>query len=119
MPDLSDRIDTLGRYLDLDARRRTLAELETQRLAPGYWDDPDAARVTEQAVASETEWIESFDALVQRRDDIATYREMEAETGESLSQEIAAEEKPRSRKSSRRSNSAGCSPARTTPARPS
>ncbi|HEX9952206.1 MAG TPA: peptide chain release factor 2 [Rubricoccaceae bacterium] len=92
MDSLSDRIDTLGRYLDLDARRRRLAELETQRLAPGYWDDPVAARTTEQAVASETEWIESFDRLQQRRDDIATYREMEAEAGESLSAEIAAEE---------------------------
>ncbi len=92
MDSLSDRIDTLGRYLDLDARRRTLAELETQRLAPDYWDDPAAARVTEQAVASETEWIESFDALAQRRDDVQTYREMEAETGESLSAEIAQEE---------------------------
>ena len=52
MDALSDRIDTLGRYLDMDGRRVRLAELEQERLVPGYWDDPDAARATEQAVAS-------------------------------------------------------------------
>ena len=92
MDSLSDRIDTLGRYLDMDGRRARLAGLETERLEPGYWDDPDAARVTEQAVAAETDWIEAFAALLERRDNVATYREMEAESGESLSAEIDAEE---------------------------
>ena len=92
MDSLSDRIDTLGRYLDVDGRRARLAELETLRLAPGYWDDPEAARTTEQAVASEADWITAFDRLHRRRDDVATYREMESELGESLSAEIAAEE---------------------------
>ena len=92
MDSLSDRIDTLGRYLDLDGRRARLADLEKTRLEPGYWDDPDAARTTEQAVASETDWIEAYDTLLRRRDDVQTYREMESESGESLGSEIAAEE---------------------------
>ena len=91
MDDLRDRIDTLGRYLDLDGRRARLAELEKTRLVPGYWDDPDAARETEQAVAAETDWIESYDALTERLGDIEAYRELAQEEGEDLSAEIDAE----------------------------
>ncbi|HEX8386279.1 MAG TPA: peptide chain release factor 2 [Rubricoccaceae bacterium] len=92
MDSLSDRIDTLGRYLDVDGRRRRLAELEQRRLDPGYWDDPEAARATEQAVAVEAGWVTAFDTLLRRRDDVATYREMGEESGESFAAEIAEEE---------------------------
>ena len=92
MSDLSARVDALAGYLDIDGRRARLADLEQQRLQPGYWDDPDAARVTEQEVASETDWVASFEAVAELRDEVATYREMAAEEGEDLSAEIEAAE---------------------------
>ena len=92
MSDLSDRVDTLGRYLDIDGRRERLEVLRAQRLEPGFWDDPEAAATIEQEISAEKDWVESFDALVERRDTIATYREMEAEEGADLSADIAPEE---------------------------
>ena len=92
MSDLSARVDALARYLDIDGRRARLAELETQRLQPGYWDDPEAAKHTEQEVAAETDWVESYHAVAELRDEVATYREMAAEEDEDLSDEIEAAE---------------------------
>ena len=88
MSDLSDRVDTLGRYLDIEGRRERLAELQAKRLVPGYWDDPEAAAATEQEISAEKDWVDSFDALASRRDDIATYREMQAEEADA---DLAAE----------------------------
>ena len=63
MADLSDRVDTLGRYLDIDGRRQQLAGLQAKRLEPGYWDDPEAAAATEQEISAETDWVEAFERL--------------------------------------------------------
>ena len=67
MSDLSDRVDTLGRYLDIDGRRARLDALRARRLEPGFWDDPEAAAAVEQEISAETDWVDSFDALVERR----------------------------------------------------
>ena len=68
MADLSDRVDTLGRYLDIDGRRQQLAGLQAKRLEPGYWDDPEAAAATEQEISAETDWVEAFDRVLALRD---------------------------------------------------
>ncbi len=79
MADLSDRVDTLGRYLDIDGRRDRLAALQARRLEPGFWDDPEAAGGVEQEISGEKDWVDTFDAVLARRDDIDTLREMQAE----------------------------------------
>ena len=97
MSDLSDRVDILGRYLDIEGRRERLAALQAKRLSPGYWDDPEAAAATEQEISGEKDWVDSFDALAARRDDVATYREMQAEESDAdlvaeLEADVAREE---------------------------
>ena len=79
MDPLFERVDALGRFLDIDGRRARIAEFEARRLVPGYWDDPDAARETEQALAAEKDWVDTFEALTARREDIETLAEMQAE----------------------------------------
>lgn len=91
MSDFRERIDTLGRYLDIDGRRARLADLDARRLSPGYWDDPAAARETEQAHATEKGWIDAYDSLVERLGDLDAYHELAAEEGADLSAEIATE----------------------------
>ncbi|WP_412067399.1 peptide chain release factor 2 [Rubrivirga sp. IMCC43871] len=94
MSDLSDRVDTLGGYLDIDGRRAKLAALQARRLEPGFWDDPEAAGQVEQDISAEADWIDAFDRLLARRDDVATLREMQAEADDAdLGAEIEAEEK--------------------------
>ena len=92
MDDFRSRIDSLGRYLDIEGRRARLGALDAERLAPGYWDDPAKARETEQAHAAESDWVTGYDDLVSRLGDLDAYRELAAEEGADLSAEIAAEE---------------------------
>ena len=93
MPDLSARVDALGRLLNIDGRRARLDELKARRLEPGFWDDPEAAAGVEQEIAAESDWVEAFDAVARRRDDVETLREMQAEADDAdLGAEIEAEE---------------------------
>ena len=93
MSDLPARVDTLGRYLDVDGRRARLDGLRAKRLEPGFWDDPAAAAAVEQEISAEEDWVQSFDALARRRDDVATLREMQAEEDDAdLEAEIEREE---------------------------
>lgn len=93
MDSLSARVDTLGRYLDIDGRRQRLAGLQAKRLDPTFWDDPEAAAETEQEIAAEKDWVDSFDALRRRRDDVATLRELQDEEDDAdLGAEIEREE---------------------------
>ncbi len=94
MSDLSDRVDTLGGYLDIDGRRAKLAALQARRLEPGFWDDPEAAGQVEQDISAEADWVDAFDRLLAKRDDVATLREMQAEDDDAdLGAEIETEEK--------------------------
>ena len=93
MSDLPARVATLGRYLDIDGRRARLDGLRARRLEPGFWDDPQAAAQVEQEISAEEDWVQSFDALARRRDDVATLREMQAEEEDAdLEAEIEREE---------------------------
>jgi peptide chain release factor 2 len=91
MEELIERVDTLGRYLDVAARRARLDALEQKRLDPAFWSDPDAARETEKEIAAEKDWVESYDRLARRRDDLLTFLQLQEEEGEDLSDEIEKE----------------------------
>ena len=41
---LRKRVDEAHAYLQIDAQRERLAELEAEASKPGLWDDPDEAR---------------------------------------------------------------------------
>lgn len=92
MEELLQRVDALESYLDIEGRRARLAELEQLRLDPSFWNDPDAARETEKEVSVLKGWIEAFEAIAQRKDDIETLQEMQAEEEDAdLSDEIEKE----------------------------
>ncbi|MEP0545784.1 MAG: peptide chain release factor 2 [Rhodothermales bacterium] len=91
-PQLLERIHALGGYLDVAHRRDKLAELQQKRLDPTFWDDPYSAQQVEQDIAAEKEWVDAYDALVQRQEDIETLAEMQAEADDAdLSDEIERE----------------------------
>jgi peptide chain release factor 2 len=82
------RVERIGEYLHLDAKRAEAAGLEEKAAEPGFWDDPNAA----QAVMSKAAGL---------RDEIASYESIagdldEAEVGNELalsddSEEMAAD----------------------------
>jgi peptide chain release factor 2 len=92
MDDLLQRVTALERYLDIPGRRARLEELEALQLAPDFWGDPDRARDVGRQIATEKAWIDGYDALARRRDDVQTLAELAEEDPDSgLTEEIERE----------------------------
>ena len=89
LADLRARVDAARVYLRVDAARARMAELEAQMSAPGFWDDPDAAR----AVSTEHSGLSDDCALVDALDievsDLETLADLaREESDETLEGEI-------------------------------
>jgi len=76
---------------DLDERRATIEELNQQRLEPGFWDDPESAQQVEKQIAEEQKWIDEWEALKEKADDVETLCVLADEEDADLEAEIFAE----------------------------
>jgi peptide chain release factor 2 len=92
MSDFAQRVRDLGGYLDVERRRQRVQELNEMRLDPEFWNDPNAARKVEQEAAVEKAWVDAYDQLVRRLEDIQTLEELAREEADAdLGDEIARE----------------------------
>ena len=57
----ADRLAEVESYLHLDEKRTRVTELEAKSVAPGFWDDADAARATMEEIARAKEDITAVD----------------------------------------------------------
>ncbi|MBI4542621.1 MAG: peptide chain release factor 2 [Gemmatimonadetes bacterium] len=93
--ELDRRLTELRGYLDVDAKVARLAALDAAMAAPGFWDQPDAARQTVTEVKTLKRWTQPYHELRRRLDhalelcdlldqesDAAIERELEAEATE-------------------------------------
>jgi len=69
----------------------TVEELNQERMDPDFWDDPDRAQEIEKRIAREKEWIEAWEDVKERAEDIETLQLLAEEEGEDMEEEIAAE----------------------------
>jgi len=76
----------------------TVKELNQERMDPDFWDDPDRAREIEKRIARNEEWIEAWEDVKERAEDIETLQLLAAEEDEDMSDEIAAEARTLERK---------------------
>ena len=88
---LLQRLETLGGFLDPEGRAKRKAELEQERLDPGYWDNPEAAQATEKAISVEKGWLDAWEQVKTHAENVETLQLMEAEEGDDLKEEIEAE----------------------------
>jgi len=58
---------------------------------PDFWDDPDRAREIEKRIAREEEWIEAWEDVRERADDIETLQLLAEEEGADLDDDIFTE----------------------------
>ena len=86
MRDFSDDLGALGRrlteadrYLDLEGKRKRLAELEVVLAKPDLWDDPDQARTVSTEFGRVNEDVKLLDGLRARLDDAETLFELAVE----------------------------------------
>ncbi len=57
---------------DVDNRRQKAEALNQKRLDPDFWNDPEKARIVEMEIATEESWVNDYDALVRRAEDVET-----------------------------------------------
>ncbi len=88
---LLQRTRTLGTFLDPENRAKRKEELEQRRLDPAYWDDSDAAQITEKEIAVEKGWLDAWDDVRTIAENIETLQLMASEEGADLADEIEAE----------------------------
>ncbi len=76
---------------DVDHRQEKVDELNEQRLDPGFWSNPDAARRVEQQIAAEKQWLDAWEALKRSAEDVETLLLLADEEDADLQSEIDAE----------------------------
>jgi peptide chain release factor 2 len=91
LADLRRRVDDARAYLQIDAARNRLAELEQQASRQDLWDDQDQARKVTTELARVREDLEVFDGLEERLSEIETLFQLGREEGDdSVEPEIDA-----------------------------
>lgn len=76
---------------DVDRREATVEELNSLRLDPEFWSNPDEAKKVEQRISAEKEWLDSWEVLKRQAEDIETLLLLSDEEDEDLSSEIESE----------------------------
>ena len=77
---LRQRLDTLGKCLDIPAKRKEVQEREQQTLATGFWDDPKAAEAFLKKSAVLKGWVTDFDKAASLADDVEVLYEFARES---------------------------------------
>ncbi len=79
----AERIEKLKGYLDIDARRKTLASLEESTQVTGFWDNNKTAQDVLKQIKSEKDLIEPWDESFNEVSDLYELFEMAKAEGDS------------------------------------
>ena len=78
----ADRLGEVESYLHLDEKRTRVTELEAKSVAPGFWDDADAARATMERLRAPKEDIAAVDTARGELSDARAALELAEEMGD-------------------------------------
>lgn len=67
---LHDRVEALTKCLDIEAKRRKVAELQKQTEAPDFWGDPKAAETFMKKMNGVKAWVTDYDKAASLTDDL-------------------------------------------------
>lgn len=67
---LHDRVEALTKCLDIEAKRRKVAELQKQTEAPDFWGDPKAAEAFMKKMNGVKAWVTDYDQAASLTDDL-------------------------------------------------
>lgn len=68
--EIHERVKVLEKCLDIDAKRRKVAELQKQTEAPDFWNDPKAAETFMKNMNGVKSWVTDFDKASSLADDL-------------------------------------------------
>ncbi len=82
---------TSGGIFDVEARQKRIAELEEQTARPDFWDRAEAAQKVLRELKLEKGWVESFEDVRSRHEDLGVLLELAEEEGDESASAEAAE----------------------------
>ncbi|MEE0237042.1 MAG: peptide chain release factor 2 [Bacteroidales bacterium] len=77
--DLQQRVETLGRCINVDQKRAEVADREQKTLAADFWDDPKEAEKFLKESSGIKFWVTGFDKIVSGVEDLNVLLEFEDE----------------------------------------
>ncbi|WP_143069686.1 peptide chain release factor 2 [Hymenobacter actinosclerus] len=77
--ELKGRAEALRRYLDYDARKKQVEEIEAQTTAAGFWDDSKQAEATMRELKGIKVWTDDYEAVEKQVDDVEVLYEFHRE----------------------------------------
>ena len=77
--DLQQRVDTLGRCIDVEGKRADVAARQEKTLAPDFWDDPKEAEKFLKELAGVKFWVNGYDKVAGAVEDLNVLLEVEDE----------------------------------------
>jgi len=88
--DLVQRVDTLSKCLDVNAKRQEVAQKTEKTLAPDFWNDPKAAEAFLKELAGVKFWVNGFEKASASVEDLSVLLDFARESG--ASEEMETEE---------------------------
>ena len=93
--DLRQRVETLGRCIDIEAKRKEVSERTEKTLAPDFWDDPKAAEAFLKELSGIKFWVTGYDKASSSVEDLDVLYEFAKESLADLGAEETETEESR------------------------
>lgn len=90
LKDLSQRINDLHTYLQIEAKQIEIANEEERAASPDFWDNPKEAEGFMKQLNSKKKWVESYHAILNGYNDLEVLAEFNKE-GEAADEDVTAQ----------------------------
>ncbi|AZI34430.1 peptide chain release factor 2 [Kaistella carnis] len=81
--DVQARIGELYKYLQIDRKQIEIANDEEKTVSPGFWDHPKEAEIFMKQLRSKKKWVNDYEEIVSRFEDIQVLMEFAKEDADS------------------------------------
>lgn len=81
--DVQARIGELYKYLQIDRKQIEIANDEEKTVSPGFWDHPKEAEIFMKQLRSKKKWVNDYEKIVSRFEDIQVLMEFAKEDADS------------------------------------
>ena len=88
---LQQRVEVLGRCINIDAKRKEVEQKQEKTLAPNFWDDPKEAEKFLKELSGVKFWVTGFDKAAAAVEDLNVLLDFAKESLEAADDEITAE----------------------------
>ena len=89
---LQQRVDILGKCINIEAKRAEVAQKTERTLAPDFWDDPKEAEKFLKELSGVKFWVTGYDKVASAVDDLAVLLDFAKESIAGTSEEDATAE---------------------------